>query len=121
MIPIKTNFVPGETKKVARSVTIAGNMVIIFPMIVRSLQDTTRIMKMMAINTSTRRKTMRKVTTRSKKREQIKAFLGEWITDSENSSDDSSDDDSKKKIAGIAINDNEPPLPPPPNVSHVKR
>jgi hypothetical protein len=63
MTPRRTNFVPGETSKVARrSATIAGNMMITFPMTVPSHQDSTRILKMMAINTSTRRKTMRKVT-----------------------------------------------------------
>ena len=48
-----------------------------------------------------------------KRKEDIKAFLGEWITDGESSSDD----ESKKKIVGIAMHDDgddEPPLPPPP-------
>ena len=55
-----------------------------------------------------------------KRKEDIKAFIGEWITDGETSSDDSSDDESKKKIVGIAMHDDEPPLPPPP-MSHGKR
>ena len=32
-----------------------------------------------------------------KRKKDIKAFLGEWITDGESSSDDSSDDESKKR------------------------
>src|SRR6185295_4582320 len=52
-----------------------------------------------------------------KRKEDIKAFLGEWITDGESSNEDSSDDESKKKMVGIAMHDDgddEPPLPPPP-------
>ena len=55
------------------------------------------------------------------RKEKVKAFLGEWITDGESSSDDSSDEESKKKIVGIAMHDDdddedgdEAPLPPPP-------
>ena len=39
------------------------------------------------------------------RKEKVKTFLGEWITDSESSSDDSSDEESKKKIVGIAMHD----------------
>ena len=50
-----------------------------------------------------------------KRKENIKAFLGEWVTDGETSSDESNDDESKKTIVGIAMHDDdEPPLPPPP-------
>ena len=50
-----------------------------------------------------------------KRKENIKVFLGEWVTDGETSSDDSNDDESKKTIVGIAMHDDdEPPLPPPP-------
>ena len=53
------------------------------------------------------------------RKEKVKAFLGEWITDGESSNDDSSDEESKKKIVGIAMHDDEDdgdeaPLPPPP-------
>jgi hypothetical protein len=65
MTPRTKNFVPEKARKVARrSAIIAENMVITFPMIDPNHQDSTRSMKMRAINTSTRRKTMRKVTTR---------------------------------------------------------
>ena len=52
-----------------------------------------------------------------KRKEDIKAFLGEWITDGESSNENSRDDESKKKIVGIAMHDDgddKPPLPPPP-------
>ncbi|XP_039805102.1 uncharacterized protein LOC120669409 [Panicum virgatum] len=50
-----------------------------------------------------------------KRKENIKAFLGEWVTDGETSRDDSNDDESKKTIVEIAMHDDdEPPLPPPP-------
>ena len=93
-------------------------------MIVRSLQSSTRNKKTLTINIRLQRKVMRRRTTRrkglSQKKEKVKDFLGECITDGESSNDDSSDEESKKKNVGIAMNDDddddgdEAPLPPPP-------
>ena len=88
--------------------------------IVPNPQSSTRSKMMMTIKTNTQKKSHEKDFKKKrsfKSKEDIKAFLGEWITDGESSSDDSSDDKSKKKIVGIAMHDDgddEPPLPPPP-------
>ena len=79
MIPSRTNFVSGEIKMVSkRSATIVASMVI-SPMIVPNHPSSTRSKKMMAINTSTQRKTMkRKITRRrnlSRGRKKSKLFL----------------------------------------------
>ena len=90
MIPRRTNSVSEEIMTMPeRCATIVANMSI-SSMIIPNPQSSTRSKMMMTIKTSTQRKVLRK--------EDIKAFLGEWITDGESSSDDSSDDESKKKL-----------------------
>ena len=91
MIQRRTNSVHGKPMTMPRMcATIVANMGISL-MIVPNPQSSTRSKMMMTIKTSTQRKVLRK--------EDIKAFLGEWITDGESSSDD----ESKNKIVGIAM------------------